>query len=1068
MKVDISYNDELNGIELHFLEKPSPSIISEVKTKMGFRYSKAKNLWWAKKTKQRVDFSNALKEMLSSENTPEEISIEVKPSHSPSEENIKHRKFSYVTFWIKDKDGKSTIDKYVLFEPSKNIATDIATRFGKKTYGENFEKVYVYPRNYVREARKLLAAGKIIKWTESSTATKKESTWVIYSSTGLIDSLQISEKKAKEYIQRRPEFSQDKMFFEQMDKVKALHLLDKQKEDGENQKTDSAHILPPPLNTQEKLQILSEFETFHKKRKSEFSEVEIAEHEIPIQFGSWLKNNHPDLVGQKDSIWEENQIPPVSKNPGLEKPQIPKNDYRLFFSRFSDFTKAEVGQTTGSNSLESFIKWLNENYPNITDQDKKGITTDYTDYIQRITEGSKKIDLLSKPNKIQPYSSIFNKLGKVIPDLEENLNKGLMYGKSSFGEKSALMDLNLDVLVAKDDKGLSIIALSHLYKQAGDSIADPDMQIRIDFTMETAEALTFQDSFGFKQVYHQKGGKKLVDPRQKKEQNKFLSSWLTNLINTKHKIVWVELDALKSTQKEKVSGSKYRITQGWTNLDQKIITAFQKLIDEHPDKLIIEKEELGDFNEEENQKISIASITSDKDRISFQVYKDNTMLIHSLSPFLEGITYDSITIPKAKIIQTIQHMIKHPELLGEQPAIKTKQIIKGLNAALWQKEDNEYPVDKFIINHIAYHQSRLRELLLDTLSTQPPEAQMGIVIELPSIFQERIPFSGVFKKEKPLTKSESTKLKEAIRTYVDDIIIDNDLWIKKGTTKGVMKWLINHLFGSTDKLVDKPIKSNKMAKTTPKTNSFELNVMIEDFIVEKDHEDHIYSQEDKNYISQYTGGGGLIKQGAKGKGILYEYFTPDAIVQKMWGLAFKYGYTDGDVLEPACGIGNFIKYAPSTVKVVGYEINPYSNRIAEILYPHATIYQQPFETLFYAGNIHLKGDYSGDKFDLVIGNPPYGEFSGKWAGMGEKKWTGASEYDQYFITRGLDLLKENGLLIFIVPSSFLSNGSKYNKLKEKIASKADLIDAYRMPQGVFKTTSIGTDIVVFKKIQASV
>jgi len=254
-----------------------------------------------------------------------------------------------------------------------------------------------------------------------------------------------------------------------------------------------------------------------------------------------------------------------------------------------------------------------------------------------------------------------------------------------------------------------------------------------------------------------------------------------------------------------------------------------------------------------------------------------------------------------------------------------------------------------------------------------------------------------------------------------------------------------------------------MAKTTKETNSYELNVMIEDFIVEKDHEDHVYSEEDKNYISQYTGGGGLIKQGAKGKGILYEYFTPDAIVQKMWGLAYKYGYALGDVLEPACGIGNFIKYAPPTTNIVGYEINPYSNRIAEILYPHATIYQQPFETLFFAGNVHLKGDYSGDKFDLVIGNPPYGEFSGKWAGMGEKKWTGATEYDQYFITRGLDLLNENGLLIFIVPSSFLSNGSKYNKLKDKIAAKADLIDAYRMPQRVFKTTDIGTDIVVFKR-----
>ena len=83
--------------------------------------------------------------------------------------------------------------------------------------------------------------------------------------------------------------------------------------------------------------------------------------------------------------------------------------------------------------------------------------------------------------------------------------------------------------------------------------------------------------------------------------------------------------------------------------------------------------------------------------------------------------------------------------------------------------------------------------------------------------------------------------------------------------------------------------------------------------------------------------------------------------------------------------------------------------------------------------------------------------------MGEKQWTGALEYDQYFITRGLDLLVTDGLLVFIVPSSFLSYSEKSKKVKEKIAAKADLVDAYRLPNNIFKTTDIGTDIVVFRK-----
>ncbi len=66
-------------------------------------------------------------------------------------------------------------------------------------------------------------------------------------------------------------------------------------------------------------------------------------------------------------------------------------------------------------------------------------------------------------------------------------------------------------------------------------------------------------------------------------------------------------------------------------------------------------------------------------------------------------------------------------------------------------------------------------------------------------------------------------------------------------------------------------------------------------------------------------------------------------------------------------------------------------------------------------------------------------------------------------TRGLDLLLPGGVLVFIIPSAFLSNNSKYNKLKEKVAAKADLVDAYRLPARMFKTTDIGTDIIVFKR-----
>ena len=74
-----------------------------------------------------------------------------------------------------------------------------------------------------------------------------------------------------------------------------------------------------------------------------------------------------------------------------------------------------------------------------------------------------------------------------------------------------------------------------------------------------------------------------------------------------------------------------------------------------------------------------------------------------------------------------------------------------------------------------------------------------------------------------------------------------------------------------------------------------------------------------------------------------------------------------------------------------------------------------------------------------------------------------AEYDQYFILRGLDLLKKGGLLVFVVPSSFLAYNVKSAKVKEKIASKVDLMDAYRLPIRTFETTDIGTDILLLRK-----
>lgn len=263
------------------------------------------------------------------------------------------------------------------------------------------------------------------------------------------------------------------------------------------------------------------------------------------------------------------------------------------------------------------------------------------------------------------------------------------------------------------------------------------------------------------------------------------------------------------------------------------------------------------------------------------------------------------------------------------------------------------------------------------------------------------------------------------------------------------------------------VASPRPAKQTF-SNAYELNKAIET-LLDQTPDDSAFTVAGKELIMRYSGYGGLEKFGATGKGLLYEYYTPGAIAEKMWALAYKYGYKGGQVLEPAAGIGEFVKYATPESIVTAYEINPYSARILKILYPAITVRNNYFEEVFLKNRDTIRGRVDGlKKYDLVIGNPPYGEFSGTFAGMGEKQYTRASNYIDYFIFRGLDLLQPGGLLVYIVGAEVASGGKCFlsqgmNRCKQEIMEKSALIDAYRLPNGVFDRTDVLTDIMVLQK-----
>jgi type I restriction-modification system DNA methylase subunit len=203
------------------------------------------------------------------------------------------------------------------------------------------------------------------------------------------------------------------------------------------------------------------------------------------------------------------------------------------------------------------------------------------------------------------------------------------------------------------------------------------------------------------------------------------------------------------------------------------------------------------------------------------------------------------------------------------------------------------------------------------------------------------------------------------------------------------------------------------------------------------------------------------------KNLLYSFFTPKWLCQEMYNLAIRYGFDPkkGKVLEPACGTGNFLEILETPSLCTAFELDKINYLIAQKRVSEVKIYNTYFEksflqppkyrSLFNKGLTWLE-DYP---FDLVIGNPPYGSYSGLYkTHFNNLK---AKQFEIFFTLKSLDMLRKGGLLVFIIPSGFLRNS--YASQKEKIASKADIVDAYRMPDIIFKGTKIPTDIIVLRK-----
>lgn len=245
-----------------------------------------------------------------------------------------------------------------------------------------------------------------------------------------------------------------------------------------------------------------------------------------------------------------------------------------------------------------------------------------------------------------------------------------------------------------------------------------------------------------------------------------------------------------------------------------------------------------------------------------------------------------------------------------------------------------------------------------------------------------------------------------------------------------------------------------------------------------------YTDEEKQIISSYTGFGGIQKafQNGQGKwvdgwqqrgeelkilltadeykaaerGILDAFYTPLPTIKTMWSISNKLGFKGGLILEPSIGTGRFIGMTPDNLKLKtsfnGIELDPMTYKVAKALYSKVNLRNRGFEETNYDSN-----------HDMVIGNPPYGEF--KLYDKYNKEYNSLSAHN-YFIVKSLDALKEGGILNFVISSSFLDNID--SKTSQLINSKAKFVGAIRLPSDIFKGagTNVTTDIVLFQKLKS--
>ena len=272
------------------------------------------------------------------------------------------------------------------------------------------------------------------------------------------------------------------------------------------------------------------------------------------------------------------------------------------------------------------------------------------------------------------------------------------------------------------------------------------------------------------------------------------------------------------------------------------------------------------------------------------------------------------------------------------------------------------------------------------------------------------------------------------------------------------------------------ITDDRLGEGGPKTK-FRMNMEAIAILNQIESENRPATPKEQEILSRYVGWGGVPDAFEPGKAgwekeyqelkaaltpeeydsakssVLNAHYTCPTVIKAIYGAVRGMGFKSGNILEPACGIGNFFGLLPeemSESKLYGVELDRISGRIAKLLYPNARIRLSGYE----------KAHFPENSFDLAIGNVPFGQYQ-----VNDPQYNrlGFSIHN-YFIAKSLDMVHPGGVLAFITTRYTMDSRNK--EARGYFAQKADLLGAVRLPNNAFKAnanTEVVSDILFLQK-----